>query len=305
MKRASFRPALERLETREVPATQLSSTAVTVNLTAGVLTVVGSRYGDQMNVTQSGTYIGVQTVTAATGGRVGRWFATSQVRQIVVLGQQGDDAIAVVSTRPAIVFGGQGNDWISVTGSNDAVYGGSGNDRLYGGTGSDWIYGGTGSDTLNGGAGRNAVSQASPYRTSGVNSLEQEVLRLVNVERARRGLSPVRLDGQLTAAARLESAAMAQSSTHVGAAAALSHVQLGSTTPTLETRLDAVGYDQYRAAGENIAYGYRTPAQVVQGWMNSPAHRANILNPTYTSSGVAMAYGANGTIFWTQTFGAK
>lgn len=305
MKQASFRPTLERLETREVPATQLSTTAVTANLTAGVLTVVGSRYGDQMNVTQSGTYIGVQSVTAATRGRFSRYFATSQVRQIVVLGQQGDDAIAVVSTRPTIIFGGQGNDWLSVTGNNGAIYGGQGNDRMYGGSGHDTLYGGPGSDALSGGASSNYVNQASPYRTSGVNSLEKEVLRLVNVERARRGLAPLRLDGQLTAAARLESAAMATRSKQVGAAAALSHVQMGSTTPTLETRLDAVGYDQYRTVGENIAYGYRTPAQVVQGWMNSAGHRANILNPSYTSSGVAMAYGANGTVFWTQTFGAK
>ena len=55
----------------------------------------------------------------------------------------------------------------------------------------------------------------------------------------------------------------------------------------------------YRSAGENIAQGYTTPEAVVKGWMNSPGHRANILNESYTKIGVG--YEANGN-YWTQLF---
>lgn len=55
----------------------------------------------------------------------------------------------------------------------------------------------------------------------------------------------------------------------------------------------------YRTAGENIAYGQRTPKQVVDGWMNSSGHRANILNSSYTQIGVG--YVPNGH-YWTQMF---
>ncbi len=55
----------------------------------------------------------------------------------------------------------------------------------------------------------------------------------------------------------------------------------------------------YRSAGENIAMGYRTPQAVVTGWMNSPGHRANILNSSYKKIGVG--YVASGN-YWTQMF---
>jgi uncharacterized protein YkwD len=55
----------------------------------------------------------------------------------------------------------------------------------------------------------------------------------------------------------------------------------------------------YRTAGENIAVGYTSPAAVVQGWMNSEGHRANILNASYTQIG--MGYESAGH-HWTQMF---
>jgi uncharacterized protein YkwD len=58
----------------------------------------------------------------------------------------------------------------------------------------------------------------------------------------------------------------------------------------------------FRSAGENIAKGYRTPQAVVDGWMNSPGHRANILNGSYTHIGVGYVSGGN---HWTQMFIAK
>ncbi|UBF24763.1 CAP domain-containing protein [Kovacikia minuta CCNUW1] len=62
--------------------------------------------------------------------------------------------------------------------------------------------------------------------------------------------------------------------------------------------------------GENIAAGYSTPEQVVQGWINSPGHRANLLNPSYTELGIGYYYLANDTgsvnykSYWTQDFGS-
>jgi uncharacterized protein YkwD len=59
---------------------------------------------------------------------------------------------------------------------------------------------------------------------------------------------------------------------------------------------------RFSAAGENIAYGQRTPAEVMNDWMNSPGHRSNIMNPTYTEIGVGLAKNSSGVCYWTQQF---
>ncbi|MBO3740117.1 CAP domain-containing protein, partial [Actinoplanes flavus] len=56
-------------------------------------------------------------------------------------------------------------------------------------------------------------------------------------------------------------------------------------------------------SSENIAYGYRTATDVVTGWMNSPGHRANILNCKSKTVGVGVAYATDGTPYYTQDFG--
>ena len=58
----------------------------------------------------------------------------------------------------------------------------------------------------------------------------------------------------------------------------------------------------YNTAGENIAMGQKTPSEVMNSWMNSSGHRANILNSTYTELGVGIQKDSNGTIYWTQMF---
>jgi uncharacterized YkwD family protein len=58
----------------------------------------------------------------------------------------------------------------------------------------------------------------------------------------------------------------------------------------------------FTAAGENIAAGQATPQEVVQAWMNSPGHRANILNSTYTDIGVGYAAGGSEHYYWVQQF---
>jgi uncharacterized protein YkwD len=69
------------------------------------------------------------------------------------------------------------------------------------------------------------------------------------------------------------------------------------------TRAKAAGYSAPIA--ENIAWGYRDGAQVVTSWMNSPAHKANIVNCKAKAVGVGAAYAANGTPYYTQDFGSR
>ena len=111
---------------------------------------------------------------------------------------------------------------------------------------------------------------------SGIHDYEQQVLTLTNAERAKQGLAPLQADTKLMAAAREKSEDMQKNN------------YFSHTSPTFGSpfdRLKALGIS-YKAAGENIAKGQRTPAQVVQAWMDSPGHRANILNDKYTHLGV-------------------
>ena len=80
-----------------------------------------------------------------------------------------------------------------------------------------------------------------------------------------------------------------------------SHVGVGGSS--FVTRAKAAGYNS--ALSENIAWGYRSGAAVVNAWMHSPGHRANIVNCKAKAVGVGAAYSANGTPYFTQDFGTK
>jgi uncharacterized protein YkwD len=121
---------------------------------------------------------------------------------------------------------------------------------------------------------------------------EDEVVTLTNRERARAGCADLRVDSRLHAAARAHSEDMAATGT-------MSHTGSDGSTPW--DRAEDAGYTQ--AMAENVAVGYRTPADVVEGWMNSDGHRANILNCDAKAIGVGLAYGRDGTPYWTQLFG--
>lgn len=82
----------------------------------------------------------------------------------------------------------------------------------------------------------------------------------------------------------------------------MDHTISGAQYPTLQSRLDAVGY-QYRAAAENVAWNRQSPESVVGGWMSSAGHRANILDPNLAEMGAAMARSAKGEPYWIQVFG--
>ena len=119
----------------------------------------------------------------------------------------------------------------------------------------------------------------------------QQVLELVNEERAKVGASPLTLDSRLCAAAdeRAEEITVLFEHTRPD----------GSSCFTI---LREYGVSYY-TAGENISAGRATAAAVVEGWMNSPGHRANILNSEFKYLGVgrATAYDVYGT-YWVQLF---
>ena len=128
-----------------------------------------------------------------------------------------------------------------------------------------------------------------PEVDASVTAFEQEVVRLVNEVRAQNGLSPLTANWELSRVARYKSQDMADNR------------YFSHTSPTYGTpfqMIKAFGLS-FRTAGENIAYGQRTPQAVMNGWMNSSGHRANILNASYTQIGVG--YVADGH-YWTQMF---
>ncbi|MFI2436047.1 CAP domain-containing protein [Streptomyces sp. NPDC018693] len=134
---------------------------------------------------------------------------------------------------------------------------------------------------------------ARPLTPGGLDRVEAEVVELTNRERVRAGLRPLAAEGPLGSAARAYCADMA-------ARAFYSHTSPEGTQPW--DRAAAAGSTR-RTIGENIACGQRSPAEVVEGWMDSPGHRANILKPEFTHIGVGFAGGGPAGTYWTQLFG--
>lgn len=132
---------------------------------------------------------------------------------------------------------------------------------------------------------KNTESRSVDKLTDTADNVQQEILRLVNAERAKAGLSPLAYytAGQAAADTRAEEIGEVFSHTRPD----------GSSCFTV---FEEHGLS-YRAVGENIAYGYRTAESVMEGWMNSEGHRANILNGNFTH----IVVGVNGTN-WVQLF---
>ena len=131
--------------------------------------------------------------------------------------------------------------------------------------------------------------------------LIEQVVELTNIERAKANLQPLKLNDKLSNAAEDHSNDMAQDNF-------FSHT--GVDGSTVSDRVKNNGYE-YSRVGENIAAGQTSAAEVVEGWMNSPGHRANILNPNYAEIGVGYEYLENDTgssnynQYWTQVFGTS
>lgn len=119
-----------------------------------------------------------------------------------------------------------------------------------------------------------------------------EVVKLVNAERAKAGLQPLKENWELSRVARYKSQDMIDKN------------YFSHTSPTYGSPFQMMkdfGIS-YQAAGENIAAGQRTPSEVVQAWMNSEGHRKNILSPSYTEIGVGYVKGGSYGHYWTQMF---
>lgn len=120
----------------------------------------------------------------------------------------------------------------------------------------------------------------------------EKVVELTNAERAKYGLKPLKFNQELAQVARLKSQDMAANN------------YFDHYSPTYGSPFEMMNQFgiQYSYAGENIAAGQRTPEEVVQAWMNSPGHRANMLNEHFTQIGVGFVKGGAYQYYWTQMF---
>ncbi|SEV92733.1 CAP domain-containing protein [[Clostridium] fimetarium] len=128
--------------------------------------------------------------------------------------------------------------------------------------------------------------------SSSFSEFQKKVIALVNNERANAGLNALSENNELNNVATLKSEDMVKLN------------YFSHTSPTYGSPFEMLTQFniKYTAAGENIAYGQPTPEEVMNGWMNSPGHRANILNKNFTQIGVGIAQKANGQYVWTQEF---
>lgn len=130
---------------------------------------------------------------------------------------------------------------------------------------------------------------AEPQQTQALSAYELEVVRLINEIRTQYGLGQLTVNKELSRVARIKSQDMRDKG------------YFSHTSPTYGSPFDMMKRFgiRYRTAGENIAMGYRTPQSVVNGWMNSPGHRANILNGSFKEIGMGYVESGN---YWTQMF---
>ena len=133
-------------------------------------------------------------------------------------------------------------------------------------------------------------SAGQSAETPTIQTYEDQVVALVNVERAKAGLPALKMDKTLQAAALARAKETVRSFSHTR--------PNGSSCFTI---LGEYGI-RYRFAGENIAYGQRSPEEVVTAWMNSEGHRANIMSPNFTTIGIGYYQAANGIKYWSQLF---
>lgn len=131
-------------------------------------------------------------------------------------------------------------------------------------------------------------------RESSFNQWRKQVLELTNIEREKNNLSPLNWDNSLAELAEIHCKDMIDRDF-------FSHNNPDGETPF--DRMKKYGIE-YFSAGENIAAGQFSPQSVVESWMNSQGHRANILNPDFKSLGVAVVKGGTYGIYWAQEFAA-
>ena len=296
----SRQPAFDHLDTRRLMAARL-----TASLAHGVLTIKGTAAADVIAVDVGARPGGVVAIAG-----VGKSFPTARVQRIVVLGGPGDDLINVQNPgRPNLgvrINGGAGNDTINGTADVPiaapivpviapvappvfSVAQPPASATILPPPAAVTVTAPDNSDI--------SFVVASPVASTATpQATVERIITLTNAERVQAGLAPLSVNTSLVQAADVQSGNMARLNT-------MSHSLPGTATPDLADRAVAVGY-QYSSMGENIAYNYADADAVVAGWMASPGHRANILNPKYTEIGVSIATSAAGDPYYTQVFGS-
>lgn len=121
-------------------------------------------------------------------------------------------------------------------------------------------------------------------------SYVRRVVELVNKERAKEGLTKLALDTKLEKAANIRAEEIQTS---------FSHTRPNGSSFSTVLKENGISY---RGSGENIAWGQLSPEEVVKGWMNSPSHRANIMNSKFTKIGVGHMQNSAGRNYWVQLF---
>jgi uncharacterized protein YkwD len=134
-----------------------------------------------------------------------------------------------------------------------------------------------------------SVSAAAPS-----SNIVSSLVDMTNAQRNRAGLPSLKANSRLRQAAQIQADQNAS-------AGRIDHVLSGAPYPRVEDRLAAAGY-RWVAFGENLAYGQRTPNEVIQSWMGSSGHRANILGSQFTEIGIGYATDSAGRPYYTQVF---
>ena len=139
--------------------------------------------------------------------------------------------------------------------------------------------------------------RAAPQAQFDAARFVNQVVALVNVERAKEGAPALQANEQLVRAAQDYAAV-------IGGGTCFEHTC--PPDPQLRDRIAKAGQIRFNRIGENIAAGDRTPEDVVAGWMGSPGHRRNILNPGFAEIGVGVVQsGGEFGIYWVQAFGTR
>lgn len=125
---------------------------------------------------------------------------------------------------------------------------------------------------------------------------EQEIVDLTNQMRAQNGLAPLTVNAKLVTMAEIEAGNMVQFNV-------MAHTIPQAAQPDLQSRQKYVGYN-FSWLSENIAYNFLSASAVVNGWMSSTGHRANILDTKVTEIGVAVLQDSKGSPYYVQVFGA-
>jgi uncharacterized protein YkwD len=140
------------------------------------------------------------------------------------------------------------------------------------------------------------INDSSNSKMESTGSIEQQIFALINAERTKNGLPELEWSESLAAVARVHSSDMAN-------AKFFSH--RGSDGSMVDDRADRLGLGEWRSIGENIAYlrGFDDPAALaVEKWLESAAHRKNLLGPTWKESAVGVSVTEDGTYYMTEVF---